>query len=206
MKDIIAPEILLQGYARGVFPMADSRDADDVEWYTAHRRGVIPLDQFHVSSNVRRQVRNHHYEVRFDTAFREAMVHCANRRSTWISDLIINSYEQLHELGHAHSVEVYSHETGQMVGGLYGVSLQAAFFGESMFNYERETAKIALYYCHRALVEGGFTLWDTQFYTEHLGRFGCVEIEADDYALLLEQAMRKKATFRFPEKLDSGGK
>ncbi len=142
---MIPPEILLSGYARGVFPMADSRGAPDVKWYTAHHRGIIPLDEFRVSSNVRRLIRNDHYEVKIDTAFREVMESCSDRPTTWISDEIIDSYCYLHQMGHAHSVDVFDWD-GNLVGGQYGVSLGAAFFGESMVEKDdaKEASKVAL--------------------------------------------------------------
>lgn len=191
---MIEPEILLSGYARGVFPMADSRDDPDAKWYTASRRGIIPLDNFRVSSNVRRIIRNDHYRVEIDTAFRQVMEACANRETTWISQEIIDSYCQLHQRGYAHSVDVFDHN-GNLVGGQYGVSLGAAFFGESMFEWEKEASKVALFYCHKTLVEGGFKLWDTQFWNEHLAQFGCIEISAEEYQKLLQEALKEKATF-----------
>ncbi|HCD53175.1 MAG TPA: leucyl/phenylalanyl-tRNA--protein transferase, partial [Balneolaceae bacterium] len=129
--NIIPPENLLSAYAQGIFPMADSRDSDDVEWYSARMRGIIPVDQFHVSKNLARLIRQGKFEVKIDTRFREVVTACADRESTWINDLIINSYDILNQSGYAHSVEVY--KEGKLVGGLYGVHLQAAFFGESMF-------------------------------------------------------------------------
>lgn len=191
---MIEPEVLLSGYARGIFPMADSRNDPAAKWYSTHRRGIIPLDHFRVSSNVRRIIRNEHYIVKIDAAFREVMEGCADRNSTWISDEIIESYVNLHRLGHAHSVAVYNKKR-ELVGGQYGVSLGAAFFGESMFERAKEASKVALFYGHRALVEGGFKLWDTQFWSEHLAQFGCVEISAQEYRQRLEEALKMKATF-----------
>jgi len=182
------------GYSQGIFPMADARDSKEFSWYTADRRGIIPLDDFHVSSNVQRIIRQGRYRIEIDTAFRRTMEHCADRETTWISDLLIESYTRLHEAGFAHSVEVYNDEDN-MVGGLYGVSLKSAFFGESMFNKERESAKVALYYCHKALVEGGFELWDTQYYTDHLSQFGCIEITGEKYLDLLDEALTSEARF-----------
>ena len=191
--NIIPPENLLSAYAQGIFPMADSRDSDDVEWYSARMRGIIPVDQFHVSKNLARLIRQGKFEVKIDTRFREVVTACADRESTWINDLIINSYDILNQSGYAHSVEVY--KEGKLVGGLYGVHLQAAFFGESMFKLENEADKVALYYCHQILKKNGFRLWVTQFYTDHLSQFGCIEIDAEDYELLLERAMQKKCDF-----------
>lgn len=192
---MISPEKLLNAYATGIFPMADSRHDPDAKWYTSSYRGIIPLDKFHVSSNVRRIIRNQHYHIKFDTAFRQVMEACADRDSTWISDELIDSYCHLHESSHAHSVSVYDRKW-ELVGGQYGVSLGAAFFGESMFGRAREASKVALYWCHQALLQGGFELWDTQFWTEHLARFGCIEISADEYDKRLKSALTKSAEFK----------
>lgn len=192
---MISPKKLLNGYAAGIFPMADDRDDPDANWYTAQKRGIIPLNQFYVSSNVRRIIRNHHYHVRFDTAFRRVMQACANRETTWISDEIIESYCNLHALGYAHSVSVYN-KKWELVGGQYGVTLGAAFFGESMFEQAKETSKVALYWTHRALQRGEFELWDTQFWTPHLAQFGGIEITDQEYKQRLEKALKKEAIFK----------
>ena len=191
---MISPEDLLTGYANGIFPMADARDDPKAKWYTSRHRGIIPLDNFKVSSNVRRIIRNHHYHIKFDHAFRRVMKACADRNSTWISDEIIDSYCNLHELGHGHSVSVYDQEW-ELVGGQYGVSLGAAFFGESMFGTAKEASKVALYWTQKALVQGNFELWDTQFWSEHLAQFGCIEIPAEEYRAKLETAIRRDASF-----------
>lgn len=191
---MIPSDELLNGYANGIFPMADSRHDPDVKWYTARKRGIIPLDRFRVSSNVRRIVRNNHYRVEVDHAFREVMEACADRSSTWISEEIIDSYCNLHELGHGHSIDVFDWE-GKLVGGQYGVALGAAYFGESMFEGAKEASKVALYWCHQALVQGGFELWDTQFWSKHLAQFGCMEIPAREYRKRLNHALEKEATF-----------
>lgn len=192
---MISPQELLNAYANGIFPMADSREDPEANWYTSRRRGIIPMNKFRVSSNVRRIIRNHHYHIKFDYNFRKVMQACASRESTWISDELIESYCRLHELGHAHSVSVYN-QKWELVGGQYGVSLKAAFFGESMFGWQKEASKVALYWCHQALQQGGFELWDTQFWTEHLSQFGCVEISAEEYDKKLESALQKKAEFK----------
>lgn len=197
---MIAPQELLNAYANGIFPMADSRDDPEVKWYTSQRRGIIPLDQFQVSSNVQRIVRNRHYHIKFDYNFRQVMEACADRDSTWISHEIIDSYCQLHRLDHAHSVSVYNQEW-ELVGGQYGVSLGAAFFGESVFGWAKEASKVALYWTHQALQQGGFELWDTQFWSQHLAQFGCIEISAAEYEKKLKSALRKEATFKT---VDSG--
>jgi leucyl/phenylalanyl-tRNA--protein transferase len=189
-KKIIPPESLLEAYSQGIFPMSESRDDDTVGWYSARQRGIIPMDQFKVSSNVERIIRQKRFKCRVNTQFREVIKACADRNTTWISDLIIDSFEVLHLAGHAHSVEMYNSK-GELAGGLYGVSLGAAFFGESMFKEEKEADKVALWHCHQILQENGFELWDTQFYTDHLAQFGCAEISADEYQDRLEKALEK---------------
>ena len=191
---IIPPENLLNAYAQGIFPMADSKEASGVNWFSATKRGIIPLEDFHISKNVARIIRQGRFTVKVDTCFRDVIQACADRESTWINDLIVNSYEILYQAGNAHSVEVF--EENELIGGLYGVHLHSAFFGESMFKTQSDADKVALFYCHQILQKNGFILWDTQFYTEHLGRFGCVEIEAEEYELLLDKALDKHAKFR----------
>ncbi|HLR26812.1 MAG TPA: leucyl/phenylalanyl-tRNA--protein transferase [Fodinibius sp.] len=191
---MILPDKLLNAYASGIFPMADSHHDPEAKWYTSRRRGIIPLNHFKVSSNVRRIIRNRHYHIKIDDHFKKVMQACANRKTTWISDEIIESYVVLHKLGHAHSVSVYNQDW-ELVGGQYGVSLGAAYFGESMFGRAKEAGKVALYWTHRSLLKGGFKLWDTQFWTEHLAQFGCIEIPARDYEQRLNSALKKKAVF-----------
>lgn len=174
--------------------MSEKRDDNTVGWYSAHFRGIIPLKNFKISSNVRRIIRQEKHTCKVNTCFRTIMEECANRNTTWISDLIIDSFEVLHQTGHAHSVEIYN-QKGKLAGGLYGVSLGAAFFGESMFKNEKEADKIALWHCHKILKENGFELWDTQFYTDHLAQFGCIEIPAGEYDKLLQSALRKECVF-----------
>lgn len=191
---IIHPETLLAAYSQGIFPMAESRESDGVDWFSASKRGIIPIEEFHVSKNVQRLIRKNRFQIKVDARFRDVLELCAERNETWINDLIINSYDVLHQYGHAHSVEVYLED--ELVGGLYGVHLKAAFFGESMFKTVPEADKVALFYCHQILQKNGFLLWDTQFYTEHLARFGCKEIDREDYDQLLEGALKKSASFR----------
>ena len=174
--------------------MAESRDSEYVDWFSANKRGVIPIDEFHVSKNVLRLIRQEKFSVKVDTCFRDVVVKCAEREVTWINDLIVNSYDVLNQHGNAHSVEVFL--GNDLVGGLYGVHLNSAFFGESMFKNEPEVDKIALYYCHQILKKNKFLLWDTQYYTVHLGRFGCLEIEKSEYDVLLQEAMHMECSFR----------
>lgn len=190
---IIPPADLIYGYSHGIFPMAPAKDSDTVEWFTSRKRGIIPLDRFHVSENVKRLIRQHRFEVTIDRNFHDIIEACAKRKSTWISPVIIESYCRLHLLGFAHSVGICKND--KLVGGSYGVALGAAFFGESMFHIEPEIDKIALHYCHKRLVNGGFELWDTQFYTDHLSRFGCIEISAEEYDILLQAALQRDARF-----------
>ena len=167
--------------------MADSYGKRRILWYQPEVRGIIPLDSFHMSQNVMRLIRRGGYEVRMDYAFGDVMQRCAERDETWISDEIIRAYTQLNLDGYAHSVEIWKDEL--MVGGLYGASVGRAFFGESMFHTEPEMDKVALWHCHQFLVQNNYVLWDTQYYTEHLGRFGCIEIGHEDYMVLLNQAI-----------------
>jgi len=192
---IIPPEALLEAYSRGVFPMSETRDDDSVNWYSSRRRGIIPLDRFRVSGNVERIIRQDRFSCKINTQFRYVMQKCADRRTTWISDIIIDSFEILHKAGHAHSVEVYDKD-GTLAGGLYGVSLGGAFFGESMFKNQKEADKVALWHCHRILDTNDFRLWDTQFYTDHLSQFGCIEISASDYEAILESALKLQCIFK----------
>lgn len=174
--------------------MAESKDADNVDWYTARKRGIIPIGQFHASENLERIIRQERFEIRVNHNFREVVTQCANRNSTWINDLIINSYDVLNQHGNACSVESYL--DGELVGGLYGVKLKSAFFGESMFRKEKWADKVALYYCHEILQKNGFLLWDTQFYTDHLAQFGCIEIDASEYEQMLDEALKKDCEFK----------
>lgn len=191
---IIPPQVLLEGYSIGIFPMADSRNDDEINWYTAQRRGIIPVDQFHLSRRMMRRVRQGHYLFSCDTMFREVMESCADRSTTWISEDLIESFVRLHELGYAHSVEVFD-QSGELIGGTYGVTLGAGFFAESMFQRKKEASKAALYHCHQLLMKGGFELWDVQFHTPHLEQFGCVEISDKDYQKRLKKAIRREAKF-----------
>lgn len=190
---IIPPEQLIEAYSNGIFPMSDYREDDSFQWYSATRRGIIPIEKFHISKNVRRLIRQNNYQISYNRDFHGVMESCADRDSTWISDIIINSFTYLHKLGYAHSVEVWDED--QLVGGLYGVAIGGAFFGESMFKKVPEADKIALYFCHQRLVKNNFTLWDTQFYTEHLAQFGGTEIPSKEYEKRLAEALAKSVYF-----------
>jgi leucyl/phenylalanyl-tRNA---protein transferase len=197
MSGHLTPELLVRAYAAGVFPMAESASSDDIFWVDPKRRGIFPLDQFHVSHSLAKTVRKNIFEVRVNSEFASVMQHCAettpHRRETWINDNILNSYTMLHDAGFAHSVECWSE--GVMVGGLYGVSLKGAFFGESMFSRATNASKVALVHLVARLRVGGFCLLDTQFITEHLARLGAAEITHKQYHKQLKAALTKDADF-----------
>lgn len=193
----LSPELLLRAYACGLFPMADSRDSPDLFWVDPEKRGVIPLDGFTCSRSLRKRVRRGDYRVTADRAFPRVMQACAEpaagRMSTWINDEILAIYSQLHELGAAHSVECWQGE--DLVGGLYGVDLAGAFFGESMFHRATDASKVALVHLVARLRAGGYRLLDTQFVTEHLMQFGAEELPRADYHALLRDALAAQADF-----------
>ena len=183
----IDPDLLLRAYAIGVFPMSDSRDADEVFWVEPRRRAILPLDRFRLSRSLRKTIRSGDYRVTTDTAFAEVVKRCAAREETWINADIEESYQALHERGHAHSIECW--QDGELVGGLYGVNLGAAFFGESMFSVRRDASKVALAWLVARLRVGGYVLLDCQFMTDHLRSLGAVEVTQQDYLALLEAAL-----------------
>lgn len=194
----LTPQLLLGAYASGIFPMAESRHDPDLYWIDPDMRGVIPLDAFHIPRRLRRTLRSESFEIRCDSDFLGVVRGCAepgrNRPDTWINDEIERLYAALHEMGFAHSVECYAE--GELVGGLYGVSLGGAFFGESMFSFARDASKVAL--CHLAarLRRGGFSLLDSQFVTDHLRQFGAQEIVRADYKRRLAAALKLDADFQ----------
>ncbi|WP_316862760.1 leucyl/phenylalanyl-tRNA--protein transferase [uncultured Cohaesibacter sp.] len=193
----ITPQILLRAYACGIFPMAEDADDQTMLWIEPDMRGIIPLDEFHISKRMKRTVRTSPYDIRVDSDFGAVMDACAeaapDRPSTWINAQIHQLYRQLHAMGHCHSVEVWDQD--RLIGGLYGVSLGTAFFGESMFSRERDTSKMALIHLVERMKAGGYTLLDTQFITDHLRQFGAIEIPKADYHVLLDQAMQTRADF-----------
>lgn len=197
MSRHFGPSELLDCYRRGVFPMADSRDDPRLFLVDPDLRGVLPLDRFHLSKSLRKTIRRDPFEIRVDTAFSQVMALCAeaapDRPSTWINSPILNLYSSLHRAGHAHSVEAW--RDGELVGGLYGVSLQAAFFGESMFSRATDASKVALAHLVARLRAGGYRLLDTQFVTGHLETFGVDEVPRDEFQVMLKAAMLSDATF-----------
>jgi leucyl/phenylalanyl-tRNA--protein transferase len=193
----LTPELLLAAYARGRFPMAGDRDDPNIHWIEPLRRGVLPLDAFHVPRSLRKLLRKRPFELKIDTAFATVIGACAeptpDRPRTWLNDTLIDLYIMLHRRGHAHSVEAW--RDGRLVGGLYGLKLGAAFFGESMFSRERDASKVALVELVARLRAGGFRLLDTQFVTDHLTRFGTVEITRGEYRRWLAAALSAQAVF-----------
>ena len=187
----IDPDLLLRAYTIGVFPMADSRRAKEVFWVEPRRRAILPLDGFRMSRSLRKSIRLGMFEVTRDTAFSQVLRRCARRDETWINGAIETSYNRLHERGHAHSVECWA--DGELVGGLYGVKLGGAFFGESMFSTRRDASKVALAWLVARLKVGGYRLLDCQFMTDHLRSLGAIEVEQKAYVALLESALSASA-------------
>ncbi len=194
---MITPQILLKAYASGIFPMAESRDDTSLYWIEPEFRGIIPLDAFHIPRTLRKTCRQMPFEVRVDTAFSQVIDLCAapseRRESTWINDQIRRLYKQLFRMKCCHSVECW--QDGKLVGGLYGVRIGSAFFGESMFSRRRDASKVALVHLVARLNVGGFTLLDAQFINDHLAQFGAVEVNRADYHELLEVAIDREADF-----------
>jgi leucyl/phenylalanyl-tRNA--protein transferase len=189
----VTPEILLRAYANGVFPMADSAEDIDVFWVQPEIRGIMPLNGFHASRSLRRAIRRADYTITFDAQFADVVRGCADRDQTWINQTIFDQYMQLHEIGHAHSIEI--NRDGTLIGGVYGVTLGTAFFGESMFSRATNASKIALYHLVEHLNTHGFTLFDTQFQNPHIQTLGVVEIAQADYLELLSDALQSNAEF-----------
>ena len=188
---MIEPELLLEGYRLGVFPMAMENGA--IQWFSPEPRAILPLRSFHVPHGLQRTLRKNVFEIRIDTRFIEVIQACAKRVDTWINREILESYTRLHELGYAHSVEAWT--DGQLVGGLYGVSLGGAFFGESMFHHVTDASKIALCALVERLRAKKFVLLDTQWLTPHLLQFGGVEIPRNQYLHLLARALQLPRSF-----------
>ena len=188
---MIDPEVLLQGYRLGLFPMA--MEDGEIEWFSPNPRAILPLKEFHVPHTLERIARKKIFEIRVNVSFAEVVRECAQRPETWINDEIIESYTRLHELGHAHCVEAW--QNGRLAGGLYGVSIGGAFFGESMFHHVRDASKIALVALMERLRERRFTLLDTQWLTPHLQKFGAIEISRQQYLHLLSTAVNLPRRF-----------
>jgi leucyl/phenylalanyl-tRNA--protein transferase len=193
----LTAELLLKIYASGIFPMADDANDPTLFWVDPEERGILPLDTFYVSRRLQRTLSHTPFDMRLDTAFDEVVAACAaprlDRPTTWINSEILRLVSELHRMGPAHSVECW--RAGELVGGLYGIALGGAFFGESMFSRATDASKIALCHLVARLRHGGYTLLDTQFVTEHLERFGVVEIPRADYHARLKAALKVKAEF-----------
>lgn len=192
MDDLpLTPELLVAAYANGIFPMdVEGR----IEWFSPDPRTIIPLDAFHAPRNIRQRYRNRHFEIRIDTSFEEVIRCCADlREETWISPEIVDAYTELHRLGLAHSVESWRDD--ELAGGLYGVALGGAFFGESMFYRQTDASKVAMVALVERLKARGFALLDVQFSTQHLERFGAVDIPRDEYFVRLKAALKLAVTF-----------
>jgi leucyl/phenylalanyl-tRNA--protein transferase len=195
MPQKITPELLLHAYAAGIFPMAESRDAEDIDWYDPPQRGILPIQHFHVPRSLRKTLRRQRFTVTFDRAFEDVVRGCAEaRESTWINDDIIRLYTDVHRLGFAHSAETWDRD--RLVGGTYGIALGGAFFGESMFSTETDASKVALVHLTARLWKRGFTLFDTQFVNPHLLQFGCVEIPRAEYRRRLAAALEQQVSFK----------
>ncbi|MDQ2066787.1 leucyl/phenylalanyl-tRNA--protein transferase [Xinfangfangia sp. CPCC 101601] len=193
MPPELDPTILLRAYAMGIFPMAEARDDPEIHWIDPRMRGIFPLDGFHISRSLARLIRRWPVEVRVNTAFAEVVDACAAREETWINPPIRSAYLELHRLGHAHSLEVW--DGAELAGGVYGVTLGAGFFGESMFSAQTGGSKVALAYLIHRLRAGGFQLFDTQFLTPHLASLGAVEIPRTQYRRRLAEVIEKAACF-----------
>ncbi len=191
----ITPQVLLKAYACGIFPMAESADDPGMFWVEPEHRGILPLDNFHIPRSLKKTLRKDLFEIRFDFDFTAVVSACAGegieRDQTWINTRIRELYGELHEMGHAHSVETWQND--ELVGGLYGVRLGRAFFGESMFSRKTDASKVALVHLVYEMRKAGFLLLDTQFNTLHLKKFGVIEIPRDDYQERLEEALEGEA-------------
>ena len=187
----LEPRLLLHGYAMGIFPMAESRSSSEIFWVEPRERAIIPLDSFHASRSLVRALRSGKFEVTLDTAFADVIAACADREETWINSDIEKAMLALHRLGHAHSIEVWSGDPGggELVGGLYGVKLGRAFFGESMFSLATDASKVALAWLVARLKAGRYSLLDCQFMTDHLASLGAVAVPREAYMELLGSAL-----------------
>jgi leucyl/phenylalanyl-tRNA---protein transferase len=202
----ITPQVLLKAYACGIFPMAEAADDPALYWIEPQARGILPLDTYHIAKRLKRTVKQDVFEVRIDSDFPAVIAGCgsarAGRDTTWINDKIRRLYGDLYDLGYCHTVETW--RDGRLVGGLYGVALEGAFFGESMFSYETDASKVALVHLLARLIAGRFTLLDCQFVTEHLRQFGTVEVDRKTFHRHLENALSKPGDFLALPKVVNG--
>lgn len=189
MSEKLTPEMVLQGYSMGIFPMADSDDNDSIYWYEPQMRGIIPLDGLKISKSLKQTLRSGKFHLTINEEFETVMRHCANRESRWISEEIISVYSELHRLGYGFSFETRN-KKNELVGGLYGICLGKAFFGESMFHFETDASKVALVYLVEWMKQNGLVLLDTQYLTDHLKSLGGIEITQKEYLALLLEALQ----------------
>ncbi len=189
----LTPDLMIQAYAAGIFPMAEARNDPQVHWVDPQERGIIPLSGFHISRSLKRRLLRLDYRIMVNQDFVGVVEACANRDETWINETIFALYRQLNRLGLAHSLEVW--RESRLVGGIYGVALGGAFFGESMFSHMTDGSKIALAYLVDHLRRTGFRLFDTQFVTPHLASLGCIGISRDAYHARLREALKDDANF-----------
>lgn len=203
--ETITTDMVLRAYSVGLFPMAERADDISIHWIEPRLRGVIPLNNLHISKSLAKVIRSDRFEVRIDSDFDAVIKACADREETWINTRIRELYRALFDEGHVHTVETW--REGKLVGGLYGVSLGAGFFGETMFHRETDASKVALAHLVARLIAGGYRLLDTQFLTPHLQSLGAVEIPRDDYLVLLSHAINARADFSVwqKERLPKGG-
>lgn len=192
----LSAQMLLSGYAQGIFPMAESRDARELYWFDPQLRGVIPLQKFHISRSLARVIRRETFTISTNVAFRAVVEGCADRPETWINAPLVALYDTLHAAGYAHSLEVW--KDGALAGGIFGITLGAAFFGESMFSRAPNASKVALAYTVDRLTQAGFRLFDTQYLTPHLASLGGVEIPRLEYRRQLARALERPAEFTAP--------
>lgn len=194
MTTTLTPEMLLSAYAGGIFPMAEYRGDKDLFWVDPRQRGVMPLDGFHISRSLAKTVRSERFTITYDVDFAGVVTGCADREETWINDMLVTLYNQLHRARMARSVEVW--DDGVLVGGVFGITLGGAFFGESMFSHRTNASKVALAYLVDRLALGGFELFDTQFITPHLSSLGGVEVSRAQYRHMLDTALALDADFK----------
>lgn len=194
---MLTPELMLKGYADGIFPMAESRDATTLHWLDPRRRAIFPLPKFHISRSLRRRIVQNNYIIRTNLAFSAVVAACAGRDETWINAELCQLYDVLHDRGRAHSLEVWGE--GGLIGGVFGLTLGAAFFGESMFSHRTDASKLALAYLVDRLNVTGFRLFDAQFMTAHLASLGAVEISRAEYRRRLARALEDEADFTAAE-------
>lgn len=201
MQLVLTPELILEAYRQGVFPMAYNGGSPYVHWICPEMRGLLPIADFHIPRRLKSSIRNGPYEIKINTDFDSVIRGCAERRlgrpETWINQSILNVFCRLHQLGHAHSVECWA-DDGTLAGGVYGLAIGGAFFGESMFSRARDASKIALVHLAARLYSGGFTLFDTQFVNDHLKQFGVFELPHDAYKKKLDESLLHKGNFLLP--------